>query len=83
MTNKEIEQKASKADFKRSKFIPTFNNRPITLIGIPYLTSGTDIFSDAFGLFLPIKYPTIKKGIMLINKLKIALKNNFINNNIN
>ena len=44
-----MEQKAIKAVIIRSVFIPAFNNKPITLNGIPYLIKGFDIFSEAFG----------------------------------
>ena len=47
--NTEMEQKAIKAVIIRSVFIPAFNNKPITLNGIPYLIKGFDIFSEAFG----------------------------------
>ena len=46
--------------------MPSFNKRPITLKGIPYLIRGVAIASENFGFFLPIKKPKIKKGIILI-----------------
>ena len=61
-----IDRKASSADLIRSKSIPSFNNRPITLRGIPYLINGVAIASESFGFLFPIKKPKIKKGIMLI-----------------
>ena len=58
----------------KSIFIPALSNKPITLIGIPYLISRIEIFSDNLGFFLPIKKPRKIKGIILINNLVIALK---------
>ena len=65
----EIELKAIEAILIKSIFIPTFNNRPITLNGIPYFISFIEIYSDNFGLFFPIKKPIIKKGIILMKRL--------------
>tara|TARA_B100001121_G_scaffold78431_1_gene69574 strand:- start:584 stop:742 length:159 start_codon:yes stop_codon:yes gene_type:complete len=42
-------------------------------MGIPYLISMIDIFSDDLGFILPIKNPTKINGIILINNLVIAL----------
>ena len=61
-----IERKAIKAVLIKSRSIPSFNKRPITLSGIPYLTSGKAIVSESFGFLLPIKKPKIKKGIIFI-----------------
>ena len=68
-----IEKKAIKEDLIKSIFIPAFSNKPITLIGIPYFMSRIDIFSDNLGFILPIKKPNKINGIILINKLRIAL----------
>ncbi len=38
-------------------------------MGIPNLIKLIDIFSEAKGLTLPIKKPTIKKGIISLNNL--------------
>ena len=43
-------------------------------MGIPYLISVIDIFSDDLGFILPIKNPNTINGIILINNLVIALK---------
>ena len=67
--NNVIEAKASKAELIKSKLIPAFNSKPITLIGMPYLIKVIDIFSEAKGLTLPIKKPIIKNGIISINNL--------------
>ena len=64
-----IVTKANKAELIKSKFIPAFNSKPITLMGIPYLIKLTDIFSEAKGLIFPIKKPNTKKGIILTNNL--------------
>ena len=69
-----IEKKAIKEDLIKSIFIPAFNNKPITLIGMPYFISRIDTFSDNLGFILPIKKPSVIKGIILINNLVIALK---------
>ncbi len=63
-----IEQKAIKAVSIKSISIPSFNKRPITLKGIPYLISGTAIYSENFGFLFPIKKPKIKKGIIFIKR---------------
>ena len=68
-----IEQKAIKADLIKSIFIPALSNKPITLMGIPYFISMTDIFSDDLGFILPIKKPNKINGIIFINNLVIAL----------
>ena len=57
------------AELIKSKFIPAFNSKPITLIGIPYLIKFIEIFSEAIGLAFPIKKPNIKNGIISINSL--------------
>ena len=69
-----IEKKAIKEDLIKSIFIPAFSNKPITLIGIPYLISRIDIFSDNLGFILPIKKPNKINGIILMNNFVIALK---------
>ena len=68
-----IEQKAIKADLIKSIFIPALSNKPITLMGIPYFISMTDIFSDDLGFILPIKKPNKINGIIYINNLVIDL----------
>ena len=68
-----IEKKAIKDDFNKSKFIPAFSNRPITLMGIPYFMRSNDIFSDDLGFFLPMKKPIKINGIIFINILEIVL----------
>ena len=42
-------------------------------MGIPYLISVIDIFSDDLGFILPIKKPNKINGIIFINNLVIAL----------
>ena len=64
-----IVKKANTAELIKSIFIPAFKSKPITLMGIPNLIKLIDIFSEAKGLTLPIKKPTIKKGIISINNL--------------
>ena len=66
--------KANAADLIKSKLIPAFKSKPITLMGIPNFIKLKDIFSEANGLTLPIKKPIIKKGIILINNFEIDLK---------
>ena len=66
--------KANKAELIKSMFMPAFKSKPITLIGIPNFIKLIDIFSDAKGLTLPIKKPSIKNGIISINNLLISLK---------
>ena len=68
-----IEQKAIKEDLIKSIFIPALSNKPITLIGIPYLISKIEIFSDDLGFILPIKKPSIKNGIIFMNNFVIVL----------
>ena len=65
---KPIEQKAIKAVLTKCISIPSFNNRPITLRGIPYFIRGTAIASESFGFLLPIKKPKIRKGIIFIKR---------------
>tara|TARA_A100001035_G_C27662191_1_gene444300 strand:+ start:487 stop:636 length:150 start_codon:yes stop_codon:yes gene_type:complete len=48
--------------------MPSFNNKPITLNGIPYLIRGLAIYSDKFGLFFPRKKPKIKNGMIFIKR---------------
>ena len=64
-----IETKANKAELIKSMFMPAFNSKPITLIGIPYLIKVIDIFSEAKGLTFPIKKPNIKNGTISISNL--------------
>jgi len=64
-----IEQKAKNAELIKSKFIPAFKSKPITLMGIPYLIKLIDIFSEAKGLTFPTKKPNIKNGTISINNL--------------
>ena len=68
-----IEKKAIKEDLIKSTFIPALSNKPITLMGIPYFISMTDIFSDDLGFILPIKKPNKINGIIFINNVVIAL----------
>ena len=63
-----MERKAIKAVLIKSKSIPSFNKRPITLSGMPYLIRGKAIVSESFGFLLPIKKPKIKKGIIFIKR---------------
>ena len=63
-----IDRKAIKAVLIKSRSIPSFNRRPITLNGIPYFIRGKAISSDSLGFLLPIKKPKIKKGIMFIKR---------------
>jgi len=71
--NKIIVINANAAELIKSIFIPAFNSKPITLIGIPNFIKVIDIFSDAKGLIFPIKKPIIKKGTISINNLLIGL----------
>ena len=66
--NSPIKKKAINAVFIKSKSIPTFNKRPMTLSGIPNLISGIAIASENSGFLLPIKKPKIKKGIIFIKR---------------
>ena len=66
--NTPIEKKAIKAVFIKSISIPSFNKRPITLRGIPYLIRGIAIDSESFGFLFPIKKPKIKNGIIFIKR---------------
>ena len=61
-----MRENAKNALFIRLMSILSFNKRPITLKGIPYLMRGLAIFSDIFGFFFPRKNPKIKKGIILV-----------------
>ena len=63
-----IEKKAIKAVLIKSRSIPSFNKRPITLNGIPYLIRGIAICSESLGFLFPIKKPKIKKGIIFIKR---------------
>tara|TARA_B100000965_G_scaffold230293_1_gene192851 strand:+ start:843 stop:1016 length:174 start_codon:yes stop_codon:yes gene_type:complete len=53
--------------------MPTFNNNPITLNGMPKFISGFDIFSAALELYLPTKKPLKRNGIMFKKKMVIVL----------
>ena len=53
--------------------IPSFNNRPITLNGIPNLIKGLAIYLDIFGFFFPRKKPKIRKGIIFMKREKMIL----------
>ena len=64
-----IVKKATIALLISSISIPSFNKRPITLKGIPYLISGLAINSDNFGSFFPRKKPNVKKGIIFIKRV--------------
>ena len=64
-----IVTKANIADVIKSKFIPAFRSKPITLTGIPNLIKLIAIFSEAKGLTLPMKKPIVKNGIISINNL--------------
>ena len=68
-----IEKKAIKAVLIKFRSIPSFNKRPITLKGIPYLIRGKAIVSESFGFFFPIKKPKIKKGKIFIKRSLIVL----------
>ena len=61
-----IKENAKNALLIRFISIPSFNRRPITLNGIPYLISGVAIASESFGFLLPIRNPKIKNGIIFI-----------------
>ena len=63
-----IDRKAIKAVLIKSRSIPSFNKRPITLNGIPYLIRGKAICSENLGFLFPIKKPKIKKGIIFIKR---------------
>ena len=65
---KPIRENANNALLIRFISIPSFNNRPITLNGMPYLISGFAMYSDMFGFFFPRKKPNIKKGIIFIKR---------------
>ena len=62
-----------KAVLIKSRSIPSFSKRPITLSGIPYLIRGKAIVSESFGFFFPIKKPKIKNGIIFIKSSLIVL----------
>ena len=63
-----IRQNANDALLIRFTSIPSFNNRPITLNGIPNLIRGFAIYLEIFGFFFPRRNPIIKKGIMFIKR---------------
>ena len=68
-----IEKKAIKAVLIKSRSIPSFNKRPITLNGIPYLIRGKAINSENSGFLFPTKKPKIKKGIIFTKRSLIVL----------
>ena len=61
--------KANTAEWIKSILIPAFRSKPIILMGIPNFIKLLDIFSEAKGWILPIKYPSIKNGTISINNL--------------
>ena len=73
-----IIRKARQALLTRSISIPSFNNKPITLKGMPYSMSGFAISSDNFGFYLPKKKPMVRKGIILKKRELIELRKSFI-----
>ena len=48
--------------------MPSFNNKPITLNGMPNLIKGFAIYLEILGFFFPRKNPKIKKGIMFTKR---------------
>ncbi len=68
MIKNPIRENAKIALLMRFISIPSFNNRPITLNGMPNLINGLAIYLEIFGFFLPRKKPKIKKGIIFINR---------------
>ena len=63
-----MRENAKKALLIRFKSIPSFNKRPITLNGIPYLIKYLAIYSEILGFFFPRIKPKIKKGTIFINR---------------
>ncbi|KGG00377.1 hypothetical protein EU98_1909 [Prochlorococcus marinus str. MIT 9314] len=63
-----IAENAKNALLIRFISIPSFNNRPITLNGIPNLIRGLAMYFEIFGFFLPKRKPKIKKGIIFIKR---------------
>ena len=68
MIKNPIRENAKIALLMRFISIPSFNNRPITLNGMPNLINGLAIYLEIFGFFFPRKKPKIKKGIIFINR---------------
>ena len=68
MIKKPIRENAKIALLIRFISIPSFNNRPITLNGMPNLIKGLAIYLEIFGFFFPRKKPKIKKGIIFMNR---------------
>ena len=68
MIKNPIRENAKIALFMRFISIPSFNNRPITLNGMPNLINGLAIYLEIFGFFFPRKKPKIKKGIIFIKR---------------
>ena len=68
MINDPIRENAKIELLIRFISIPSFNNRPITLNGIPNLIKGLAICLEIFGFFFPRKKPKIKKGIIFMNR---------------
>ena len=63
-----IRENAKDALLIRFISIPSFNNRPITLNGMPNLIKGLAIYSEIFGFFFPRRKPKIKKGIIFMKR---------------
>ena len=68
MIKNPIRENAKIALLMRFISIPSFNNRPITLNGIPNLINGFAIYLEIFGFFFPRKKPKIKKGIIFMKR---------------
>ena len=68
MIKNPIRENAKIALLIRFISIPSFNNRPITLNGMPNLIRGLAIYLEIFGFFFPRKKPNIKKGIIFIKR---------------
>ena len=68
MIKNPIRENAKIALLIRFISIPSFNNRPITLNGMPNLINGLAIYLEIFGFFFPRKKPKIKKGIIFMNR---------------
>ena len=68
MIKNPIRENAKIALLIRFISIPSFNNRPITLNGMPNLIKGLAIYLEIFGFFFPRKKPKIKKGIIFMNR---------------
>ena len=68
MIKNPIRENAKIALLMRFISIPSFNNRPITLNGMPNLIKGLAIYLEIFGFFFPRKKPRIKKGIIFMNR---------------